>query len=128
MAAPAERYVPAGGRAWLTGGYDMTIALTMREDAWRPALVEAVARDLPHGGIAVEVGCGTGSLAIALATARPDASVVGIDGDPAILELARRKDRRRARHLAGGTGHDVRAACGERRHGPLLAAAASPRR
>ena len=91
MEASGERYVPAGGRAWLTGGYDMTIALTMREDAWRPALVEAVARDLPHGGTAVEVGCGTGSLAIALATARPDASVVGVDGDPVILELARRK-------------------------------------
>jgi ubiquinone/menaquinone biosynthesis C-methylase UbiE len=91
MAASGERYVPAAGRGWLTGSYDMTVALSMREAAWRPALVEAVARDLPHGGTAVEVGCGTGSLTIALATARPDASVVGVDGDPAILELARGK-------------------------------------
>jgi ubiquinone/menaquinone biosynthesis C-methylase UbiE len=91
MTAPAERYVPAAGRAWLTGTYDTTIALTMREAAWRPALVAAVAADLPHGGTAVEVGCGTGSLAIALAAARPDARVIGVDGDPAILALARGK-------------------------------------
>ena len=91
MAASAERYVPAAGRGWLTGSYDTTVALSMREAAWRPALVEAVARDLLHGGTAVEVGCGTGSLTIALATARPDAGVIGVDGDPAILELARAK-------------------------------------
>lgn len=91
MAASGERYVPAAGRGWLTGSYDTTVALSMREDAWRPALVAAVARDLPDGGTAVEVGCGTGSLTIALATARPDANVIGVDGDPAILALARAK-------------------------------------
>jgi ubiquinone/menaquinone biosynthesis C-methylase UbiE len=37
------------------------------------------------------VGAGTGSFAIALATARPDASVLGIDGDVGVLERARRK-------------------------------------
>jgi len=39
MAAASERYVPAAGRAWLTGSYDLTIALPMRERAWRPARV-----------------------------------------------------------------------------------------
>ncbi len=87
----AERYVPASGVSWLTGTYDVTVALSMRERAWRPALVQAASRDLPTGGSAVEVGCGTGSLTIALAQARPDARVTGVDGDPAILELARRK-------------------------------------
>lgn len=91
MSASTERYVPASGRAWMTGSYDLTVALSMRERAWRPALVQAVARSLPHGGVVVEVGCGTGSLTTALAKARPDASVTGVDGDPAILALARRK-------------------------------------
>ncbi len=91
MPEAAERYVPAAGHAWLTGSYDFTVALSMRERAWRPALVAAIGSDLPHGGTAVEVGCGTGSLTIALAQARPDATVIGIDGDPEILELARRK-------------------------------------
>jgi ubiquinone/menaquinone biosynthesis C-methylase UbiE len=91
MAAQGERYVPAAGRAWLTGSYDTTVALSMREAAWRPMLVEAVARDVPRGGTAIEVGCGTGSLTTALAAARPDANVIGVDGDASILELARRK-------------------------------------
>jgi ubiquinone/menaquinone biosynthesis C-methylase UbiE len=91
MGAHGERYVPAAGRAWLTGSYDTTVALSMREAAWRPVLVEAVAGDVPHGGTAVEVGCGTGSLTTALAAARPDANVIGVDGDGSILELARRK-------------------------------------
>ena len=91
MPTASERYVPAAGRAWLTGRYDRTIALTMRERMWRPVLVDAVARDLPHAGTGVEVGCGTGSLTVALATARSDATVIGIDGDSAALTLAQRK-------------------------------------
>lgn len=91
MSAGDERYVPAAGRAWLTGGYDRAVALTMREPRWRPRLVGAIAAGLPHGGRAVEIGCGTGSLTLALAEARPDARVTGIDGDPQILALARRK-------------------------------------
>ena len=75
----------------MTGGYDQAIALTMREDAWRPALVRAIAQDCPDRGTVVEVGCGTGTLTVALAAARPDATVIGVDGDPAILARARRK-------------------------------------
>lgn len=84
-------FVPAAGRAWLTGGYDRAVAVSMRERAWRPSLVAAVARDLPSSGTVVEVGCGTGSLTVALAAARPDATVIGVDGDPAVLAIARRK-------------------------------------
>ena len=49
----SKRYVPAAGRAWLTGSYDHAVALTMRERAWRPALVDAVSRDLPAGGTVI---------------------------------------------------------------------------
>lgn len=92
-AAGTNSYVPAAGRAWLTGSYDRAVALSMRENAWRPGLVAAVARDLPPSGSVVEVGCGTGSLTVALATARPDATVIGVDGDPAVLAIARAKAR-----------------------------------
>ena len=91
MPDPAQRYVPAAGRDWLTGSYDLTVAMSMRERAWRPELVEAMSRDLPDGGSAVEIGCGTGSLTTALAASRPDARITGVDGDPKILALARRK-------------------------------------
>lgn len=91
MASAPDRYVPAAGRAWLTGSYDRTVALTMRERAWRPAVVRAVASEMPIGATAVEIGCGTGSLSLDLAAARPDAEIVGVDGDPEVLALARRK-------------------------------------
>lgn len=67
------------------------MALTMREGRWRPALLEAVSETLPRAGIVVDVGAGTGSFAIALAAARPDATVLAIDGDADVLERARGK-------------------------------------
>lgn len=85
------RYVPAAGRAGLTGLYDPVVALSMREGRWRPALIDAVSERLPQAGIVVDVGAGTGSFAIALAAARPDASVVAVDGDPDVLDRARAK-------------------------------------
>jgi ubiquinone/menaquinone biosynthesis C-methylase UbiE len=91
-AATQSRYVPAAGRAAFTGLYDATLALTMREDRWRPAIVARVAAQTPRDGRIVDVGAGTGTLAIALARARPDAEVLGVDGDPKVLGLARRKD------------------------------------
>lgn len=44
-------------------------------------IVEAVARyvSIPDGGIALDVGCGSGALTIACAKRNPKASVVGID-------------------------------------------------
>jgi ubiquinone/menaquinone biosynthesis C-methylase UbiE len=100
-----ERYVPAAGRASLNAWYDRTVALTMREPLWRPALVGAIADELPRGGTAVEIGCGTGTLTTALAAACPDATVIGVDGDPEILALARAKPgAERVRWVEGMAG------------------------
>lgn len=82
MADP--RYVPAAGRGALTALYDPVVRLTMREDAWRPALVERIG-----GGDVLDAGCGTGTLAVALA--RAGARVTGVDGDPGVLARARAK-------------------------------------
>jgi len=67
------------------------MALTMRERRWRPALLDAVSETLPRAGTVVDVGAGTGSFAIALAAARPDAAVLAVDGDPDVLGRARSK-------------------------------------
>lgn len=89
--ATDQRYVPAAGRAVFTPLYDRIMALTMREPRWRPQLAEAVLEPLRDGDVVVDVGCGTATQAIDLAARRPDVRVVGVDGDPQILELARAK-------------------------------------
>ena len=90
-AAAGDRYVPAAGLRTFTRAYDLALALTMRERRWRTAFAEAVTAELAAGATVVDVGSGTGTLAIALAAARPDVHVVGIDADPEIRALARRK-------------------------------------
>ena len=86
-----SRYVPAAGRAVFTPLYDRIMSLTMREGRWRPQLAEAVLANVRDGEVVVDVGCGTATQAIDLAGRRPDVRVIGVDGDPQILALARAK-------------------------------------
>lgn len=83
------RYVPAAGRAGLTRFYDAGVRLTMRERLWRPLIIDVVAAASPR--TVVDVGCGTGALSIPIATRLPSARVVGVDGDPEVLDFARQK-------------------------------------
>ena len=100
------RYVPALGLPALTRFYDTVLALTMRERRWRRLLRDRIAAHLGSGGRIVDVGAGTGTLAIALAALRPDAQVIAVDGDSEVLRLARRKPGAERvswrRGLAGG--------------------------
>ena len=85
----AERYVPAAGRPVFTRLYDPVVALTMREATFRGRLGAQVLDELAPEAAVVDVGCGTGTLAIALAAG--GAEVIGIDGDPEALALAHAK-------------------------------------
>jgi ubiquinone/menaquinone biosynthesis C-methylase UbiE len=84
-----ERYVPAAGRRAFTRLYDPVVALTMREDTFRERLAAQVLDGLPSGGSVVDVGCGTGTTAIALAARGVE--VIGVDGDPEVLAIAHAK-------------------------------------
>lgn len=84
-----DDFVPALGRKSLTWAYDLAIALMTREATWRRGLVAAIAPQ-PEDTI-LDVGCGTGSLAIMLKRRCPQARVIGLDPDPDVLRLARRK-------------------------------------
>jgi len=86
-----DRFVTATGLRGLTRFYDSIIAVTMREQLFRDRLTQQVLADLPVGAHIADVGAGTGTFAIGLAAAAPAAEVVGIDGDPEILALARAK-------------------------------------
>ncbi|HWM54740.1 MAG TPA: methyltransferase domain-containing protein [Solirubrobacterales bacterium] len=85
------QYIPAARWRVFSRVYDPVLALTMREGHFRKAMRERVDAELPQGGSVLDVGCGTGTFAIALAASRPDARVTGIDGDPEILARARAK-------------------------------------
>ncbi len=88
-AGTAKGYVPALGYHGLTGLYDRIIAVTMREATWRADFVKLIA---PRAGERIlDVGCGTGSLAVALAQVEPGAQITGIDPDAAMLEVARNR-------------------------------------
>jgi len=88
---PEPRYVPATRWRVFTRLYDPILALTMREKRFREEMLRRIEADLPQGGTLVDVGCGTGTFALALKRRRPDARVVGVDGDEEILALARAK-------------------------------------
>jgi ubiquinone/menaquinone biosynthesis C-methylase UbiE len=85
----AERYVPAAGRPAFTRLYDTVVALTMREATFRGRLAAQVLDGLAPGATVVDVGCGTGTLAIALAA--DGVEVIGVDGDAEVLALAHAK-------------------------------------
>jgi len=92
MSTDAEsRYIPATRWRVFTRLYDPILAMAMQERRFRGLMLERVDTDLPTGGTAVDVGCGTGTFAIALASARTDAQVLGVDGDAEILARARSK-------------------------------------
>ncbi|OYX16835.1 MAG: hypothetical protein B7Z07_01780 [Sphingomonadales bacterium 32-67-7] len=85
----SDGYVPALGFARLTPFYDAMLAVATRERTWRGALADRIAPGA--GDTILDVGCGTGTLAILLKQRAPGARVIGIDPDPAALLIAARK-------------------------------------
>ncbi|MEV5648663.1 class I SAM-dependent methyltransferase [Nocardia sp. NPDC052254] len=81
-------FTPALGRFAPVRFYDSVVALT-RERLWRALAVMYVA---PRPGeVILDVGCGTGSSALLVARVQPAADIIGVDPDPAVLAVARRK-------------------------------------
>ena len=83
------QFTPALGYHWLTPIYDSALALMARERLWREQLLRQVAPK--PGDVIIDVGCGTGSFVTLLKAAEPGATVIGVDPDGDVLELARRK-------------------------------------
>lgn len=85
----AQEFTPAAGRFAPTGFYDRGVALLTREAVWRRELLQVLGP--ANGETILDVGCGTGSLALLIKRAAPGAHVVGLDPDPQALSIARRK-------------------------------------
>ena len=111
-----ETFTPALGRAGPTSAYDRAIRFWTREGRWRPLFVKQI--DPRPGERILDVGCGTGTLAVLLKQRTSSCEIVGLDPDPQILDLAREKARSagvaidfrqgfaRDANTLGGTGYD----------------------
>ena len=78
-------FVPALGR-FGTRFYDPVVRLTTREQRFKDRLLELA--DLRPGHRALDLGCGTGTLAIEARRRQPGASVHGLDADPRMVTSA----------------------------------------
>jgi ubiquinone/menaquinone biosynthesis C-methylase UbiE len=91
MAEPTDdaKFMPALRFHALTPLFDYVAAALARDGSVKSRVVE-MAR-IERGERVLDVGCGTGTLAIAAARAAPEVQVSGLDADPAILSRARDK-------------------------------------
>ena len=89
-----RKYIPALSLKWLTPFYDSLVDGPMSVMNMRKNLVKRMGE--LNGKRILDVGCGTGSLSILIKQTYPAAEVVGLDGDPQILETARSKSQKDA--------------------------------
>jgi ubiquinone/menaquinone biosynthesis C-methylase UbiE len=87
-----QKYVPALSFRWLTPLYDAIIDGPMSIGRMRRGLLAEMG-DLNNKKI-LDVGSGTGTMAVMIKQAHPSAEMIGVDGDPQILEIARSKARK----------------------------------
>lgn len=84
-------FTPALGRPGLTAAYDGVIAVMTREQRWRARLLRFLN---PQGSeTIVDLGSGTGSLAILVKRAAPSVRYVAVDPDPEVRAIAEAKAR-----------------------------------
>ena len=84
-----SRFVPATGLGVFLKWYDPLVARFTREKLVKEHLLERL-RDVAGLKI-LDVGCGTGTLALSIVQNNPDALVIGLDIDSRILKQASRK-------------------------------------
>lgn len=93
-----DRYVPALGLGCLTPAYDVVVRKTTRERRVKRALLD---QSRPESGLTVlDLGTGTGTLAIWVKQCDPTIDVTAVDGDARILALAGRKAVRAAAEVS----------------------------
>jgi ubiquinone/menaquinone biosynthesis C-methylase UbiE len=81
-------YLPAAGHDWSLPFYDPIVKL-LGGDKARKVLIDQAA--LQPGHRVLDVGSGTGTLAILIKRHYPEVEIIGIDPDPKALARARRK-------------------------------------
>lgn len=85
----AGEFMPALRFDRLTALFDPLVALTARERTFKRLVIERA--QLRAGEQVLDIGSGTGTLALMAHAEQPGATITGLDADPAILERARAK-------------------------------------
>jgi ubiquinone/menaquinone biosynthesis C-methylase UbiE len=84
-----SHYIPALRFHWLTPFYDSLLKWAMREESIKSRLIERA--KIQPGQRVLDLGCGTGTLAVMIKQSAPEAQVTGLDGDERVLTIARTK-------------------------------------
>lgn len=82
-------FIPALHYHWLTRWYDPVMRTIFPETRITDTLIRQA--NIQPGERVLDVGCGTGTHALQVKQAQPEAVVHGVDIDPEVLKLARRK-------------------------------------
>lgn len=89
MTSNKDEYIPALSFRALTPYYDLIQSWLVRDTLYKRQLIEQA--NIQPGQRVVDLGCGTGTLAIMVKQAQPQAEVLGLDADPDMLKVARAK-------------------------------------
>ena len=92
MSDANEEYIPALSYRFLTPFYDFIQKYIVRDVRYKSLLIEQA--DIHAGQKVLDLGCGTGTLAIMVKQRVPGAEVIGLDADPDMLKVARYKSTR----------------------------------
>jgi ubiquinone/menaquinone biosynthesis C-methylase UbiE len=93
MSNSERPFLPAAGHDWFLPLYD-PITRLLGVDTARQALLEQAGLQRQHR--VLDLGCGTGTLAVLIKRLYPTVEVVGLDPDPRALARAQRKAQRAA--------------------------------
>ena len=102
MSDANEEYIPALSYRFLTPFYDFIQKYIVRDVRYKSLLIDQA--DIRGGQSVLDLGCGTGTLAIMVKHLHPGAEVTGLDADPDMLKVARYKSSREITPVTFDTG------------------------